>query len=163
MRELCDKDRAVWQKEIFAVVPLGRSPGCPPGRPPGRSEENFGRVKRESPPKQASRRAVSRHVVPLSPKTLRQLGRRHFLSHKILDLHGLRAQAACDTLKQFVATACGDVLVITGKGLHSQGDAVLRAQMGEWLKNLGAYVLAYGSARPAHGGSGAFYVRLRPK
>jgi len=55
------------------------------------------------------------------------------------------------------------VLVITGKGLFSQGRGVLRDRLGDWL-NMGPLrhkVLSYVPAQPKHGGGGAFYVLLR--
>ena len=84
-----------------------------------------------------------------------------------VDLHGLVAKEARRRLVAEVerAQAAGlrCVLVVHGRGLHSEGPAVLREGVAEWLSAapLAARVMAFASARPEHGGSGATYVLLR--
>ncbi len=82
-----------------------------------------------------------------------------------LDLHGLRANEA----KHAVASFIGDcrsrdlrcVRIIHGKGLRSTGPGpVLKQYMEGWLRRR-SDVLAYCSARPNDGGTGAVYVLLR--
>jgi DNA-nicking Smr family endonuclease len=57
------------------------------------------------------------------------------------------------------------LLVITGKGTRSAEEerGVLRRQVPLWLRSpqLRETVLGFETAGPAHGGEGAFYVRLR--
>ena len=85
-----------------------------------------------------------------------------------LDLHGLthdRARAALAARVQD-AHAAGQrcLLVITGKGLRSEGAVgVLREGLPRWLNgpDLRPLVLAVRQAQPRHGGAGAFYVLLR--
>jgi DNA-nicking Smr family endonuclease len=84
-----------------------------------------------------------------------------------VDLHGLLAKEARRRLAAEVerAQAAGlrCVLVVHGRGLHSEGPAVLREGVAEWLSAapLAGRVMAFASARPEHGGSGATYVLLR--
>jgi DNA-nicking Smr family endonuclease len=85
-----------------------------------------------------------------------------------LDLHGLRQDAAQRVLESFIASAqlrgCKLLLVITGKGdRFAKTEGVLRKQVPRWLKetNLSGKVLSFSKAAAAHGGEGAFYVRLR--
>jgi DNA-nicking Smr family endonuclease len=82
-----------------------------------------------------------------------------------IDLHGMTQVEAYRSLHHFLAVSqergrrC--ILVITGKGSHSEG--VLRAAVPHWL-NLPAsrgLVLAFAYATPAHGGVGALYVLLK--
>ncbi|NNE82945.1 MAG: hypothetical protein HKN28_03145, partial [Alphaproteobacteria bacterium] len=55
------------------------------------------------------------------------------------------------------------VLVITGKGSVREGGGILRRRLPDWLNQsiCRPHVLAFATARPEHGGSGAFYVLLR--
>jgi len=84
-----------------------------------------------------------------------------------VDLHGLAAAEARRRLAAELARAQAAglrcVLVVHGRGLHSEGPAVLRDGVAEWLSAgpLAARVMAFASARPADGGSGATYVLLR--
>jgi DNA-nicking Smr family endonuclease len=84
-----------------------------------------------------------------------------------VDLHGLLAKEARRRLAAEVerAQAAGlrCVLVVHGRGLHSAGPAVLREGVAEWLSAapLAARVMAFASARPEDGSSGATYVLLR--
>lgn len=82
-----------------------------------------------------------------------------------LDLHGMDQESAHLALDAFIhrehARGARCVLVITGLGIRSGG--VLRQLTPRWLETpaLAAKVVAYGSAKPWHGGSGALYVLLR--
>jgi DNA-nicking Smr family endonuclease len=92
-----------------------------------------------------------------------------------IDLHGMRQAEAHAALSRFVhkSVARGDrtILVITGKGLKKLGpDAaviveagVLRSMLPIWLSevSLAPVVAGWDVAAQAHGGEGAFYVRLR--
>jgi len=88
-----------------------------------------------------------------------------------LDLHGKTQAQAHGELLRFLRRAQSQgakfVLVITGKGSLAPGDGsergVLRRQVPLWLSQpqLRNYVTAFERAHVAHGGEGAFYVRLR--
>ena len=95
----------------------------------------------------------------------RKLKRGIFRVGDELDLHGLRANEA----KHEVARFIGDcrvrdlrcVRIIHGKGLRSKGDGpVLKQHLDGWLRRRDD-VLAFCSARPQDGGTGAVYVLLR--
>jgi DNA-nicking Smr family endonuclease len=88
-----------------------------------------------------------------------------------IDLHGLTQAEAFAQLTAFLRRARRDgartVLVITGKGGDGDRDGpprgVLRRQVPLWLSSGGLReaVIAFASAAPEHGGTGALYVRLR--
>jgi DNA-nicking Smr family endonuclease len=86
-----------------------------------------------------------------------------------LDLHGRSRDEALRALERFAELAREDgkrcVLVIHGRGAHSEGDApVLKPLVWRWLAlspAAAAAVLAFVSARPAEGGDGATRVLLR--
>ena len=82
------------------------------------------------------------------------------------DLHGMTVEPALAQLRQFLVEAqrvgrrC--VLVIHGKGLHSEHGAPLReAVLENLLGPLSGLVHALASAAPADGGDGATYVLVR--
>lgn len=96
--------------------------------------------------------------------TVRKLRRGHYSVGAELDLHGLRSNAARIALVEFLQGAhrrhvrC--VRIIHGKGYRSgpQGP-VLKQKLGGWLRQRDD-VIAFCSARPADGGTGAVYVLL---
>lgn len=82
-----------------------------------------------------------------------------------LDLHGLTAVEARDALRTFLASAVARqfacVRIVHGKGRGSgPRGPVLKKSVNLWLRKHDA-VLAFTSARPAQGGTGALYVLLR--
>ncbi len=101
----------------------------------------------------------------LRPELLRKLRRGKFAVRAQIDLHGHTAAAARVALHNFLddciwsQDAC--VRVIHGKGLRSDNRGpVLKRGVARWLRQRND-VLAYCSARPADGGTGAVYVLLR--
>ncbi len=83
-----------------------------------------------------------------------------------LDLHGLTREESAIHLKEFFINAKGErlkiVLIITGKGKHSEKGAALKPFVEKWLKTEGnKFVKSFGTAPKAHGGEGAFVVFLR--
>jgi DNA-nicking Smr family endonuclease len=84
-----------------------------------------------------------------------------------IDLHGDTVSAALPRLEKFLLDAARDrrrcVLVVHGKGLHSDGVAVLRdavqLALGDEMSGL---VHAFTTASPADGGDGATCVMVRP-
>jgi len=82
-----------------------------------------------------------------------------------LDLHGLSREAARTELLQFIMQSqiqgFSLVCVVHGKGYHSEdGRPVLKAMVNKWLQNI-PQVLAFVTAQPKDGGSGAVYVLLK--
>lgn len=101
----------------------------------------------------------------LRPELLRKLRRGKFAIRAHIDLHGYTAAAARVALHNFLdeciwaQDAC--VRVVHGKGLRSSNRGpVLKRGVARWLRQRND-VLAYCSARPADGGTGAAYVLLR--
>ena len=84
-----------------------------------------------------------------------------------LDLHGLRADAAHRRVRETLERVQGEggrcVLVIHGRGRHSEAEPVLKDALVDWLTEapLDTLVMAFTSARQGDGGVGATYVLLR--
>jgi DNA-nicking Smr family endonuclease len=97
---------------------------------------------------------------------VRRLRRGEYRVEREIDLHGLTVAEAKHALRQFLIAALERqvrcVRIVHGKGLRSgHRGPVLKAAVSAVLRRTGA-VLAYVSARPADGGSGALYVLLSP-
>ena len=85
-----------------------------------------------------------------------------------MDLHGKTQVEARDALERFLDDSrrakkrC--VLVVHGRGLNSKDQIpVLKERLKGWLseKRIGRRVLAFATARPQDGGTGAVYILLR--
>ena len=155
------------------VKPLADDHNAPvPTRPAPRR-----RVEREAPAP-ASAFAVRDHAAPVAAdehldfarsgpqhKLLRRLRRGELDVEARLDLHGCTLPEAGDRLAHFLQAASDSgrrcVLVVHGKGHRSEaGQGVLKSQVNQWLRNHPA-VLAFSSAQPRDGGTGALYLLLR--
>lgn len=98
-------------------------------------------------------------------QTLRQLRRGRYPIEDELDLHGLSQAAARDHLIEFIAQCSLEgrrcVRIVHGKGYRSGSRGpVLKIAVNTWLRRH-SDVLAFTSARPIDGGTGAVYVLLR--
>lgn len=100
----------------------------------------------------------------LSRKALRSLGGAQIPVADSFDLHGLTENQASKALRQFLAESLGDELrcvrVVHGKGLRSQGPAVLKLMSWQLLWQHPA-VLALKPCSAQDGGSGAVLVMLK--
>lgn len=98
------------------------------------------------------------------PKLIRQLRRGQFRIDAELDLHHLRVHEARALLANFLLECRRSrhrcVRIIHGKGTRSQDGSVIKALTDRWLRQR-AEVIAYTSARPADGGTGAVLVLLK--
>jgi DNA-nicking Smr family endonuclease len=104
----------------------------------------------------------------LDARVMRSLRAGDYPVQAQLDLHGLIKAQAKEAVERFIHDArlkglrC--VLVVTGRGLHSQDQLpVLREGVQAWLTRgrIARQVLAFTTARPKDGGAGALYVLLR--
>ena len=114
-------------------------------------------------------------VPGLDRKTALKLKKGHFYIDYRLDLHGMSQKNARDALELCIFNASQSkyrsLLIITGKGHRADSKlgnyqserGVLRRLVPFWLieRPLSNSVLAFSSAQPEHGGSGAFYVLLK--
>ena len=101
----------------------------------------------------------------LQHSVLRKLRRGHYSVGAELDLHGMRVAEARQALTAFLqhAMACDIkvVRIVHGKGNGSLNrQPVLKGKVNHWLQQR-IEVLAFCSARPIDGGTGAIYVLLR--
>ncbi|KAF0231761.1 MAG: Smr [Desulfovibrionaceae bacterium] len=104
----------------------------------------------------------------LDSKIFQQLKAGRLSAEGHLDLHGQNADQAHDALLFFMRESYlvgrRVVLVIPGRGKNSPGGlSILRAEIQSWLTRepLRRIVLAFCTAQPRDGGTGALYVLLR--
>jgi DNA-nicking Smr family endonuclease len=99
-------------------------------------------------------------------RVMRKLRNGYYAIQGELDLHGMTQKEARDAMLAFITEqnrgmpmCC--VRIIHGKGRKTATEApVLKPYVAGWLRQR-REILAYSSAKPAHGGTGALYVLLR--
>ncbi|KTD05444.1 DNA mismatch repair protein-like protein [Legionella gratiana] len=83
-----------------------------------------------------------------------------------LDLHGLQSEKAREMLCQFIQTQTEQgkrcLLIIHGKGGIQGAPPIIKNLLNRWLPQINE-VIAFHSALPKDGGSGAIYVLLKRK
>lgn len=83
-----------------------------------------------------------------------------------LDLHGLKSDNAREVLCDFIRNQAANnkrcLLIIHGKGGHQGSPPVIKNLLNRWLPQMDE-VLAFHSALPKDGGTGAVYVLLKKK
>jgi DNA-nicking Smr family endonuclease len=107
-------------------------------------------------------------VKGLSRKTMKKLKKGELPVQDFIDLHGFTKQEAEVEVKEFLIRSyklglrC--VLIVHGKGLNSPDSLpVIKEGLPRWLGQgpVRKVVLAFATARPYDGGTGAIYVLLR--
>lgn len=169
-------ERRLFREAVRGVRPLPqRQP--PPRGPRVAPRARFARADRravlresmESPahdPGLAGGDELVYHRPQVQPAMLRRLRRGEFRIEREIDLHGLTVADAGRALREFLIECLEQgvrcVRVIHGKGLRSgHRGPVLKVAVNGVLRRTGA-VLAFVSARPVDGGTGALYVLLSP-
>jgi DNA-nicking Smr family endonuclease len=109
-------------------------------------------------------------VQGLDPGLMRRLKRGEFPLQNYIDLHGLTRQEAQEKVTDFILESyraglrC--VLVVHGRGHNSENHLpILKERLPHWLTRGPArkIVLAFSTARPYDGGTGALYILLRKR
>ena len=98
-------------------------------------------------------------------RVLQKLRRGKYSIEAVLDLHGMTVTDANSTLLKFISQSQNAkrqcIRVIHGKGRGSKdGKPVLKNKLCHWLQQRDE-VLAFCSARPMDGGTGAMYILIR--
>jgi len=98
-------------------------------------------------------------------RVFRRLRRGRYVIQREIDLHGMTGDEAREALRAFIGGCIADrlrcVRIVHGKGLGSgAAGPVLKSGVNRWLRRWNE-VLAFCSAPPCDGGTGAVYVLLR--
>jgi DNA-nicking Smr family endonuclease len=111
---------------------------------------------------------IEAHVAGLDRRIVSRLKAGDFAVQRHLDLHGMGREEArtrvADFLRRAQRQSLRCVLIVHGRGKGSPDNVpILKEKLRCWLTRgaIGRRVLAYASARPFDGGTGAVYVLLR--
>ena len=103
----------------------------------------------------------------LDRRTLKRLRRGEFSYRRFIDLHGMNRKEAREAVGVFIRKSFLEsqkcVLIVHGRGLGSKDNIpIIKNKLAAWLTRgaIGKRVLAYTSALPHDGGTGAVYVLL---
>lgn len=111
--------------------------------------------------------ALSFHRASVGRRTMRRLARGSFSVQAEIDLHGMTASEADDALQDFIDESvfrghtCVRVIHGKGRGSGHRGP-ILKTRVNSRLRRR-REVLAFASARQAHGGTGAVNVLLQKR
>ncbi|KRG55534.1 Smr/MutS family protein [Stenotrophomonas nitritireducens] len=168
-------DGALFRSAIGEVTPLRKvgAPATTRPRPRARARMaeqdeaqalgEFARLLHSSTPLEAGDVASYRRDA-LPPGMFQRLKRGQYAVQDELDLHGANALQAEHLLRGFLLEAHahehGCVRIIHGKGLQSDGGAPVLKNLVDRLLRQRNDVLAFHSAPPAQGGTGALLVLL---
>lgn len=101
----------------------------------------------------------------LPPRTISKLKKGDYEWQAGLDLHGYTLEEARQELENFIHDAMNDrmrcVLIVHGKAWGGLADyPVIKSHVNAWLREM-SEVIAFSSAQPVDGGTGALYVLLK--
>jgi DNA-nicking Smr family endonuclease len=158
-------DAALWQDAVRGVAPLQRRRPASLAEPAGDSSQSGDPIE-DSCSRQPALPALERFA-GIDRATAERLKRGLRKIEARLDLHGMTQKEAHRALAEFlrasaeVGRRC--VLVITGRGLGTDGPGILKSSVPRWLdeRELRPKILAVVTAQPRHGGAGALYILLR--
>ena len=151
MHKISDKDKEVWN---FYTSNLN----------------SIRRIKKKKEFKSSYLSKTSKILKPnanfsLDNKTKKQINNRKLVFDAIIDLHGKTEAQAYRLIINFVKSCYSrnfkNIIIVTGKGVNSQGKLKLKTPI--WLKGekLSKFVVGFTSMPNNKGGEGALYVKLK--
>ncbi len=167
-----DDDFELFRREMQGVEPLKPNnrvtlprPKPPARRPRANAGPDSHQAFAPSDFSEAAPEILSFCRSGVQPATFKKLRQGKLAIEAQIDLHGLTAEQAGDYLDKFLQE-CHDnqtrvALMVHGKGYRSKGgQPIIKTQLNRWLREC-PQVLAFHSAQPRDGGSGAVYVLLK--
>ncbi len=172
---LSDEERQLFRTAVADAKPLKAKKKVPPRKPKPVPRARFADAEKRAVLEESLRldlrdgevmsgEAMWYAKTGIQNSLMRKLRRGQFSARAELDLHGLRSEDARAAVAEFLLDAADRgwrcVRIIHGKGLGSGPKGpVIKQKLGGWLRQR-KEVLAFCSARPVDGGSGALYVLL---
>jgi DNA-nicking Smr family endonuclease len=170
-----EDDRTLFQRAMRDVLPLKRSQRALPPRRKTRGRASFARAERSAVLRESLGIGADLYEVQPGdelifrragvPETvLRRLRRGQYRVEAEIDLHGMTVSEASAELGDFLRAARANdvrcVRIIHGKGLRSGNRGPVLKNTVNALLRRSDPVLAFASARPAAGGTGATLVLI---
>jgi len=174
-RDDSNEDARLFRESIGRVRPLKRAAAVAPAKPlplpePTQSERDEARVRDELLAHAFDPAAIElgdeiHYLKPGQPqRLLKQLRRGHFSVRAELDLHEMTIAVAREAIRAFLDECLAKheycVRIVHGKGLRSRAEGPVLKRLTATMLARRKDVLAYASARPAQGGTGAVVVLL---
>jgi DNA-nicking Smr family endonuclease len=176
VKRISDEDAELFRSAVRDVTPLGRKRATPPKKKrPAAPRARFARADRQAVLRESLEGPIDEGLVTggdelvwrrsgVQPAVVRNLRRGLYRVEAEFDLHGLNVAQAKVGLAAFLARALQSdmrcVRIVHGKGLRSgHRGPVLKNVVSTALRRI-ATVVAFVSARPVDGGTGALYVLL---
>ena len=168
-------DARLFRESIGGVRPLKRGDAHAPHKPqqpphPAQAEKDEARVRDELLVHAIDPASIEvgdeiHYLKPGQPqRLLKRLRRGQFSVRAELDLHEMTTAVAREAIRGFLdeSIARGEycVRIVHGKGLRSRGDGPVLKRLTATMLARRKDVIAYASARPAQGGTGAVVVLL---
>jgi len=171
-----DDDGNLFRDAIGRVRPLAREHDALPERPRPAPEPEQSRLDEARVRDELLTHAIDPGAIELgdeisylkqgqSQRLLQKLRRGQFSVRAEIDLHEMSVAVAREAVRMFIddcrrhGELC--VRIVHGKGLRSKAHGPVLKQMTDTLLRQRGDVLAFTSARPAEGGTGAVIVLLR--
>lgn len=167
-----DDDRDLFEEAMEGVRPLDGRREAPPRARPARRRVREASVHPPRPARFVVEEAGERiegRLPGFDRREVARLRRGEIPAELSVDLHGFpeaEARGALrDTLRRARGAGLRAVRVVHGRGLRSAAGPVLKSALPRWLAEppLGSWVLAFASAPPEQGGTGATLVLLRTR
>ncbi|MGQ3890250.1 Smr/MutS family protein [Legionella sp. CNM-1927-20] len=182
-KEISDKDKALFREAVKTAKPLKKSNRIEPESQVKSNNQHFNyqiatqktikKIKLKEAPLYLSNYYT--HEVQaqtllsfcrsnMPAKRLRELKLGKIPRQAKLDLHGFKSDIAQQILVEFIQQAMAldhrCLLIIHGKGSPHGESPILKNLVNHWLKQIPT-VMAFHSALPQEGGTGALYVLLK--
>jgi len=166
-----DEDSRLFRDAVGAVDPVVWDRVLPEKQPPKprprTQETDWTDISPADIPLLATGDVMAYATPGLQRRVLKQLRAGKFGVEVEMDLHGLTVDEAKRRLSVFLGTCLADgiryIHLIHGKGYRSEGGyPILKNRINLWLRQH-PDVLAFCTAKPAEGGTGAVYVLLRER
>lgn len=171
--DISDEERALFRNQMTDVEAIHHTPKhvpdqCMPSTRPRSREADDAAVMLELFDDDPERMETGEDLYfardGIQTRVMRRLRRGHYRCQAYLDLHGSFVDTARKQVARFLYESCNSghrcVRIVHGKGLRSGNRGpVLRDKVAGWLRQRDE-VLAYCSAAPKDGGTGAVYVLL---
>lgn len=176
---MSESDDELFRQQVQGVRPIAAPPRAQLNRSPvselAQAARREAAVRDMGPDRNFLGLDLAERLDPYYPLEFRRPGVQHGVFRKLkqgryvmdarLDLHRMTVERAREEVFGFIREALAydlrNVLIVPGRGSHSNSpEAVLKSYVNKWLPEF-EEVLAFCSAIPQHGGTGAVYVMLK--